>query len=441
MKNKLISLLLVSAFAVGTLTGCTDSKNDGNTQQTDDTSSSKPAEKKTIDADIEVIGGMDEFNSSLISYIEDKDLADKNYMISPTSYKAALCLAVAGADGKTKEELLRGMGFESEKQMNNWYALAYNSTVEFQKSLQDEKDEIKALQEDEEMGDYYFSSGEPDGAFQLVNSIWANEDGNCAFRDDYIKNVADTYDATAASKSANELTGAVNEWVNKATNGQIDKISEDLSKADLILANALYLRAGWEKSFFEGMTAMEDFTTKKGETVQKEMMNQQEEFEYYEEEGGKLIILPLDYGVKSAFIIGNISDLDKALSEAQKTEVDVKLPKMDMDSYFDSEHLIGFLQDRGVELAFRDDGAADFSKMCDTEVYIDQILQKTKIKTDEEGLEASAVTAVIMMEATAAMPEENEVKQFYANEPFKFIVYTQLENQENEILFYGQMVE
>ena len=38
-------------------------------------------------------------------------------------------------------------------------------------------------------------------------------------------------------------------------------------------------------------------------------------------------------------------------------------------------------------------------------------------------------------------PEEPEIKEFHADEPFKFFVYTELENSENEILFYGQMVE
>ena len=36
---------------------------------------------------------------------------------------------------------------------------------------------------------------------------------------------------------------------------------------------------------------------------------------------------------------------------------------------------------------------------------------------------------------------KKEVKTFYATEPFKFFVYTELENEENEILFYGQMVK
>ena len=62
-------------------------------------------------------------------------------------------------------------------------------------------------------------------------------------------------------------------------------------------------------------------------------------------------------------------------------------------------------------------------------------------KGDEDGIEASAVTIVAMMEATAAMPEEHEVKEFYADEPFQFLIYTDLENSENEILFYGQVVE
>ncbi|MBP5597037.1 MAG: hypothetical protein J6Y02_16755, partial [Pseudobutyrivibrio sp.] len=176
------------------------------------------------------------------------------------------------------------------------------------------------------------------------------------------------------------------------------------------------------------------------ETVTKTYMCKQDETYYYEGENGKLIILPLDNGVKAAFVIGEIDDIDSALKEATEYEVDIKLPKLDMESEFDSSVLIGYLKSQGVELAFDKSGAADFSTMSTVPVYISDILQKTRIKTDEDGLEAAAVTAVMMTEA-AAMPEEKEVKTFYATEPFKFFVYTELENEENEILFYGQMVK
>jgi serpin B len=316
--------------------------------------------------------------------------------------------------------------------MNNWYALVYNATVEFDKSLQAEAENLKEAEYTEEI---------PDGAFRIVNSIWANEDSNCKFKKEYINKVSEDYSANAESVPAGKLTDAVNSWVDKSTNGQISKISDDLSQVDLILANALYLRSGWLESFEKANTEEGDFKTINGDTVTKEYMSQVEKFGYYEDELGKLVVLPMKYGVKAAFIIGKISDIDKALSEINYVDVDVKLPKMDMESEFGSDELIGFLKERGAALPFKSDGTADFSLMSDSSVFIDEIIQKTRIKTDEEGLEASAVTAIMMTESAALVTEEPEVKEFHAEEPFQFMIYTPLENGENEILFYGHMVE
>ncbi len=447
MKKRLVSALLMGTLIVSLFGACGNGDSEveepQQNQEEPQENNSQPEEKKPVDANVEVIGGMGEFNSALVSYIEENGFENQNYMISPTSYRAALCLATAGANGQTKQELLDALKFDDEDQMNAWYSMVYNETIEFQDSIQEEIDYLEELENDEDLRDMYSNvgNGQPDGAFKLVNSIWANESGNCEFTDEYIEKVDDLYSATADSKPADELTDAVNSWVNDSTNGQIPKISDDLSQVDLALINALYLRAGWDDKFYEDSTEQGDFTTFDGTTTQKDFMCKQDDILYYEEEGGKLIILPLDYGIKSAFILGEISDIDKALSEATELEVDVRLPKIDMESEFGKEELIGFLQDQGVELAFRDDGSADFSIMSNLPVYIDDIIQKTKIKTDEDGIEAAAVTIVAMMEATAAMPEEHEVKEFYADEPFQFLVYTELENSENEILFYGQVVE
>lgn len=440
MKKRLVSALLMGTLIVSLFGAC---GNDDSDVEEPQQNQEEPQEKKPVDANVEVIGGMGEFNSALVSYIEENGFENENYMISPTSYRAALCLATAGANGQTKQELLDALRFEDEDQMNAWYSMVYNETVEFQDSIQEEIDYLEELENDEDLRDMYSNvgNGQPDGAFKLVNSIWANESGNCEFTDEYIEKVDEFYSATADSRPADQLTDAINDWVNDSTNGQIPKISNDLSQVDLALINALYLRAGWKDKFYEDATEQGNFTTFDGSTTKKDFMCRQDDILYYEEEGGKLIILPLDYGVKSAFILGEISDIDKALSEATELEVDVRLPKIDMESEFGKEELIGFLQDQGVELAFRDDGAADFSIMSNLPVYIDDIIQKTKIKTDEDGIEASAVTIVAMMEATAAMPEEHEVKEFYADEPFQFLIYTDLENSENEILFYGQVVE
>ncbi|SHJ02392.1 serpin family protein [Pseudobutyrivibrio xylanivorans] len=431
MKKRIISTLLIGMLMAGMFVGCGSSGAGGNTTPVKD-----PTEHKNVNTDVEVIGGMGDFDSELIKFLETKDYVNQNYMISPTSYKAALCLAIAGANGETKEELLKAAGFENEEQMNTWYSLVYNSTVDFNDWLAgDQKNVEKAKGND----DYYIDGeGTPDGAFKIVNSIWANESRGGKFRKEYIEKVEKEYDATAASLSGEKLTDAVNTWVNDSTNGQIPKLADDLTDYKLILTNALYLRAPWINEFEEYQTMKDDFKTFSGNKVTKDFMNQVDRFRYYEEDGGKLIILPLKYGVNAAFVLGEIKDIDKAIANAEVWDVDVKLPKMDIDSEFGKDIMIGYLNSRGATSAF--DGSADFSEMTDDDVMIDEIIQKTKIKTDEEGLEAAAVTAIMMVES-AMEQEEPEIKEFHADEPFKFIVYTELENSENEILFYGQMVE
>ena len=425
---------------MGLATACTDKDNPKPEEPNQTNQGLGKLEHKPVEETVAGIGGMNDFNDQLIAYLGENGYENENYMISPTSYKAALCLAAAGAKGQTQDELLKAMGFQSVDEMDAWYSMAYNETVDFNDSLNTEKADIEEIQNDPEMSEYYSIYGEPDGAFRLVNSIWANEDGNPEFTQEYIDLVKEKYDAPATTLPGAELADAVNSWVSDATEGLINNLTNDMSSVDLALVNALYLRAGWEDSFPEGLTVDEDFTTIDSETVTKTYMCKQDETYYYEGENGKLIILPLDYGVKAAFVIGDIDDIDTALNEATEYEVDIKLPKLDMESEFDSSVLIGYLKSQGVELAFDKSGAADFSTMSTVPVYISDILQKTRIKTDEDGLEAAAVTAVMMTEA-AAMPEEKEVKTFYATEPFKFFVYTELENEENEVLFYGQMVK
>ena len=56
---------------------------------------------------------------------------------------------------------------------------------------------------------------------------------------------------------------------------------------------------------------------------------------------------------------------------------------------------------------------------------------------EKTGFEAAAATAVMVTEACAL--EEPEVKEFVADEPFKYMILTDSENPE--LLFYGQLVE
>ena len=114
-------------------------------------------------------------------------------------------------------------------------------------------------------------------------------------------------------------------------------------------------------------------------------------------------------------------------------------PKLDTESTFGRAALVQYLMDRGAVDAF-DAGAADFSRMADYPWYISDILQKARIKTDEEGLEAAAVTMVMMAEGAALELEEPQYREFHANEPFRYYIVT-TETQLPLVVFAGQEVK
>ena len=372
-----------------------------------------------------------EFEDALVEFIEANGYEKENYMVSPTSFRAAMALAVSGADSDTKGSLLKAMGFESEDDMNAWYATVENAVKEFNEHLEYRKEQFER---DKEF--YGEDAKEPEGAFSIENSVWRNTNAPGTLSEKYIAYVNEHYDATAENVSADKITDAVNNWVDEKTHGLIKKISDDLSEREAVLVNTLYLKTSWYKNFTKEATQEKDFTTIDGKTVKMDFMNQQDSFRYYEDENGKFVILPMEGNISAIFILGDVGDVISKLSEANYEETHIELPKFETETSLDKKELVDFCKERGASIAFSND--ADFSRMSeDMDLYISDIIQKTKIKTDEDGIEAAAVTA-IMMDVKSAIMEEPEIKEFIANEPFKYLIVTESENPE--ILFCGQVV-
>ena len=116
--------------------------------------------------------------------------------------------------------------------------------------------------------------------------------------------------------------------------------------------------------------------------------------------------------------------------------MDLKLPSYETSSDTNEmeDGLIGLLQQMGIHLAFNSD-FAEIPNMCDQPVYINMMRQKAKIKVNEEGSEAAAVTVAGMLETTAVGPKEYPKAIFHANRPF---VYAIREASSGVILFVGK---
>jgi serpin B len=75
---------------------------------------------------------------------------------------------------------------------------------------------------------------------------------------------------------------------------------------------------------------------------------------------------------------------------------------------------------------------ADFSNFCNTPTFIGLMKQVAKIKLDEEGTEAAAVTVIGM--DNGEMVDE-PILTFHANHPFLYVIS---EKQTGAIFFIGQ---
>ena len=83
----------------------------------------------------------------------------------------------------------------------------------------------------------------------------------------------------------------------------------------------------------------------------------------------------------------------------------------------------------GMNKAFS--GAAEFPYFCDVNTYIALMKQVAKIKLDEEGTEAAAVTVIGMDKSAPAY--DNAV--FHADHPFIYVIS---EQRTGAIFFIGQ---
>lgn len=426
MKRKtILCLALAALLLLSCMTGCQTAEDPsaGPATQAEEPAPAVPLSAVTNAKAL----GFSAFDDQLVEYLKQAGRAEENFTVSPLSFKAALTMAALGAEGETQAQLLKALGFQSVAELRAWYATVLDGVDGFETFF----DNLAEFAE-------YFpgSSGskESTAAYRVVNSVWANKDLPGEFRQSFLDEISKTCDAEAYSAKAAELADAVNDWVNEKTNGLIPAIVNDASDTSAILVNALYLKSGWEDGFAK--RGERDFTTRSGETVQKPFMTQTAHLRYYKDEQTQLVSVPLQGGVSMVFVLGDDTGLADKLSRAEYKLTEVTVPMFDAETSLDQHELVNYLQLIGCGKMFTD--AAEFDPMYTDQLYVADIIQKAKVHIDEEGLEAAAVTA-IMMEAASAMLEPETPEIFCADRPFSF--YVLKDGETPELLFWGQIVK
>jgi serpin B len=240
----------------------------------------------------------------------------------------------------------------------------------------------------------------------------------------------------------------INSFIEEQTNNKIkDLIPPGVlgPLTRLVLTNAIYFKGSWVWQFDKMKTMDRDFKITPANTVKTPMMfmdNDKAEFNYADL--GHLQILELPYkGDKISMLIllpnATLDDIEPILtaenlkdwkSKMESTKLDsIFIPKFEFDTkYF----MVDTLTSMGMPTPFKWPGA-DFSGMDGTSsLFISDVIHQAYIKVDEEGTEAAAATAIIMIDTSIAPRNV-----FNADHPFIFVIQ---EKETGNILFLGRIV-
>lgn len=360
------------------------------------------------------------FGFKLLKQIQKED-GNNNIIISPFSIALALSMTYNGADKETKTAMAKTLeiqGIDIDEANKQSSALISN-----------------------------LNNPDPKVEISIANSIWGRkgEIFNSLFLDDNNKYYGAKIDYLDFSNPNSVDT--LNGWVNDKTKGKIPTIIEPPIPQDVVmyLINAVYFKGSWTIEFDKKLTKDRQFTLTNGTQIKHPMMEQKKDnFDYLENDLFQAVSLPYGENKRLKMLIFlpkkdltnfipnlNIANWKQWLSSFRETEGTVILPKYKIEYKKELKDSLNLL---GMEVAFSP--RADFSKIAPN-LFISKVIHKTFIEVNEEGTEAAAVTAVIMMETSVSF---NSKKVFYMeiNKPFFFAIQ---DNQTQEILFTGLITE
>ena len=338
----------------------------------------------------------------------------KSFICSPLSLQFALGMVNAGAQGATSDEIctMLGYGVGAPDEVNAYSKLLSDGLTSVDKTTS------------------------MDIANVLVYNTNFNGQGGVSLNKPFVNSLEKYYDAGIElfdfEKDKFAALGRINGWCSEKTHKMIPSILDDVNPISLCyILNAVYFKGMWANKFDKRWTREEDFFPEKGAAKKVEMMHLTDDFGYTANDVWKSLTMP--YGNKAFRLTAYLPQKGKTVADVLATldaetlartsgvryteEVRVSFPKFETAS---TMPLNDVLKELGMKKAFKS-GAAELKLMSPYANCISQVLQKAKIKLDEEGTEAAAVT-VVAVEGCTAIPNPPEPLTFRADHPFFYVI-------------------
>jgi serpin B len=405
-----INLKAILIFSVAVLLICTRcSKNDN--------LPTKPVKINLDAAQTAVVGSGNSFAFDIFREVLKNSESTQNVMISPLSISYALSMTVNGANGATRDSMLKAL------------RVSGLTLDEINSSYKDLTDALLSV--DKRV------------AISIANSVWT--ENNFQVKKSFVDILTSYYDAESWQFDINDPTvpTKINTWLSDKTNGLIKNMVDKLdNNTVMLLVNAIYFKGKWQSEFDKDKTVTTSFYKPDG-TVSVPIMKQKSDFKIYDGDGFMLgefpygqgnyvmdIILPdAQNGVDD--VLSNLSGASFSawLNNLSSQKVNLSIPRF---KYGFKIRLNDILSDMGMGIAFTD--AADLTNIADASLKITKVLHQSFIETNEEGTEAAAAT-VVEIGLTMAPPVAVD---FNADHSFLYIIR---ETTTNTILFMGRVTD
>ena len=410
---------------------------DGDSVQTPENNELKPI--PLTRAEQELVNSNNDFAFNLFRMMNVTS-ANGSQIVSPISITYALGMLNNGAAGETQAQINKVLGFSE--------AGAEGINAFCQKMLTEAPnlDQLTKV--------------------LIANNIYMNK--GYQLLPDFVSKAKLYYNADVETRDFYDgLTrDVINKWGSDHTMGMIPEVlkkDEFDPTAVSYLLNAIYFKGAWAEKFDKDNTKEEEFQT---DTEKKlvPMMHQENEFYYAENELCQAVRLP--YGNKAYAMTILLPKEGKTINDVLitltaetwqgyqfstpynykmdgnavgirpwnyqdmcgKFIVDVKLPRFETDLDVDLKPIMTAL---GMPRAF-DANLAEFPNFCKVPIYIFLMKQVAKIKVNEAGTEAAAVTVI-----GADKGEKPRRVNFHANRPFLYVIS---EWSTGAIFFIGKYI-
>ncbi|XP_040010983.1 serine protease inhibitor 2.1-like [Xiphias gladius] len=343
------------------------------------------------------------------------DSQGKNIFFSPISVSVALAALSVGARGETHRQLFRGLGFNSSILTQANVDQAFHALLKIAKS-HEETNEGTAV--------FVDNSFKPHAEFLDVLKQSYFADG---FNIDF----------TNTTDSAN----TINRYVAEKTRGKIDKLVDSLDPNTVMyLISYIYFKGKWQTPFEPELTKEDEFIVDENTKVPVQMMNMEEDIEYYYDQPINTSVLHLPFNSSYSMLLllpGDMATLENVISPAhvakwlkwmKSRRYDIYVPKFSIKS---SYKLNDVLTEMGMTDMF--DDHADLSGISDLQrLAVSEVVHKATLDVDEAGATATASTGMSITLLSLRL-----IPALKFNRPFMVII---TERNTQETLFIGKII-